>query len=264
MKQFESELIEFFQIAFNNTSHPGKALFGTNSYSISLLTGGVFFAAYTANGSIWLLLDKQFTDIPAAFSRIVKSSKNFDEPLYWLETENLQNLNTLIQRQDIWESYKIATHRIFESKVATAYRDRIARNKILLSDLFSNTITPSFVTEKQLENSLQKDLIKAQKLSQKQRQNQLKKSNPKPERIITSQVAFKRNPYVIIEVLERANGICEKCFKHAPFKRDNGNTPYLEVHHIIPLSDNGDDTVENAIALCPNCHRHAHHGKQTF
>lgn len=33
-----------------------------------------------------------------------------------------------------------------------------------------------------------------------------------------------------------------------------------EVHHKVPLSAGGDDTVENAIALCPNCHRKAHFG----
>jgi 5-methylcytosine-specific restriction endonuclease McrA len=37
---------------------------------------------------------------------------------------------------------------------------------------------------------------------------------------------------------------------------------YLEVHHIIPLSENGEDSVDNAIALCPNCHRQEHYGEQ--
>ena len=50
----------------------------------------------------------------------------------------------------------------------------------------------------------------------------------------------------------------------APFNRDSNDTEYLEVHHKLPLAENGDDTVENAIALCPNCHRHAHYGKKTF
>jgi 5-methylcytosine-specific restriction protein A len=27
------------------------------------------------------------------------------------------------------------------------------------------------------------------------------------------------------------------------------------------LSDGGRDTVDNAVALCPNCHRECHHGK---
>ncbi|WP_342542729.1 HNH endonuclease signature motif containing protein [Paenisporosarcina sp. FSL H8-0542] len=36
--------------------------------------------------------------------------------------------------------------------------------------------------------------------------------------------------------------------------------PYLEVHHIKRLADNGEDSVENAIAVCPNCHRELHFG----
>ena len=69
-----------------------------------------------------------------------------------------------------------------------------------------------------------------------------------------------RNPNVIIEVLSRAGGICERCNKQAPFIKKKDNTPYLEVHHKIMLSDGGEDTVENAIALCPNCHRELHFG----
>jgi 5-methylcytosine-specific restriction protein A len=38
----------------------------------------------------------------------------------------------------------------------------------------------------------------------------------------------------------------------------------LEVHHKKQLSEGGEDTVENAIALCPNCHREAHYGDLKF
>jgi 5-methylcytosine-specific restriction endonuclease McrA len=31
-----------------------------------------------------------------------------------------------------------------------------------------------------------------------------------------------------------------------------------DVHHKIPLSDGGRHTIENAIVLCPNCHRLEH------
>jgi predicted HNH restriction endonuclease len=44
------------------------------------------------------------------------------------------------------------------------------------------------------------------------------------------------------------------------FYRDD-NTPYLEVHHVMPLGEGGDDTLENAAALCPLCHRELHFGK---
>ena len=74
--------------------------------------------------------------------------------------------------------------------------------------------------------------------------------------------AFQRNPDVIAEVLLRANGKCEQCKADAPFLKATNNLPYLEVHHKKFLSDDGDDTVENALALCPNCHRKMHHGYQ--
>lgn len=105
---------------------------------------------------------------------------------------------------------------------------------------------------------------KAKKLSQERRRELLAQSDPKPTKTIVSQVVFNRNQYVIIEVLDRANGICERCNNPAPFIRDSDLKPYLEVHHKIPLAENGDDTVDNAIALCPNCHRQAHYGKSTY
>lgn len=71
-----------------------------------------------------------------------------------------------------------------------------------------------------------------------------------------------RYPNVIVAILERAKGICERCHKPAPFYRTLDSTPYLEVHHVIPLSKDGDNTVDNAIALCPNCHREVHFGKK--
>ena len=55
----------------------------------------------------------------------------------------------------------------------------------------------------------------------------------------------------------RANGICQLCGKEAPFCDENGQ-PYLESHHIIWLSKGGSDSIENTIALCPNCHKKMH------
>jgi len=81
-----------------------------------------------------------------------------------------------------------------------------------------------------------------------------------PARIETTRTVFQRNPDVIAEVLLRASGQCESCHKPAPFFRATDRTPYLEVHHIVALSDGGHDTVANAIGICPNCHRQAHYG----
>lgn len=81
---------------------------------------------------------------------------------------------------------------------------------------------------------------------------------PKLETIVTT--VFKRNPDVVAEVLFRANGVCFDCNSRAPFNRKSDDTPYLEVHHIVPLSQGGTDSLNNAIALCPNCHRKRHFG----
>lgn len=59
-------------------------------------------------------------------------------------------------------------------------------------------------------------------------------------------------------VLNRAVGKCEICGAEG-FKVTNGRI-YLETHHIVPLSENGPDSVVNMGALCPNHHREIHYG----
>ena len=81
-----------------------------------------------------------------------------------------------------------------------------------------------------------------------------------PKRITVQTTSFIRNQDVIEEVLFRASGFCEICWSPAPFIRSSNSEPYLEVHHTVPLAQSGEDTVDNAVAICPNCHRRAHHG----
>jgi hypothetical protein len=90
------------------------------------------------------------------------------------------------------------------------------------------------------------------------RRLRLAQAPKKPARKLVLTYAYDRNPDVVAEVLCRAKGNCEHCNQPAPFTRRSDNTPYLEVHHKKPLSEGGDDTVENAEALCPNCHRMRH------
>ncbi len=108
------------------------------------------------------------------------------------------------------------------------------------------------------------DIEKAKRISKKRRKENLENSDSRPEKIIVTQTIFYGNQYIVAEVLERAKGRCERCNKPAPFLKDKDNEPFLEVHHKIPLNEGGYDTVENSIALCPNCHRHAHYGKKTY
>jgi 5-methylcytosine-specific restriction endonuclease McrA len=102
--------------------------------------------------------------------------------------------------------------------------------------------------------------IHQSKLDALTRKKRLKVASKKPDTLEIIHRIFKRNSDVIAEVLERAKGTCEYCEKAAPFIRKSDKTPFLEVHHKIPLAKGGEDTVENAVALCPNCHREMHYG----
>ncbi len=69
-----------------------------------------------------------------------------------------------------------------------------------------------------------------------------------------------RDPNVKAWVLINANGVCEYCRSNAPFNSTSG-IPYLEVHHVKRLADRGADTIDNTVALCPNCHKAIHYAE---
>jgi 5-methylcytosine-specific restriction protein A len=124
--------------------------------------------------------------------------------------------------------------------------------KFKMSDSKLNLLRLSQTEQAEVEKSRKSNPIK--------RKERLNIASTRPQRTRVYSYVYLRNPDVIAEALERANGVCEQCDSEAPFNRKNTGTPYLEVHHIIPLSENGKDTVNNVKALCPNCHREAHHG----
>ncbi len=72
----------------------------------------------------------------------------------------------------------------------------------------------------------------------------------------TRKVYF-RDPELRGWVRQQANGKCEGCGEPAPFKKDG--EPFLEVHHVKHMSQEGSDRPSNVVALCPNCHQRCHH-----
>lgn len=124
-----------------------------------------------------------------------------------------------------------------------------------LSELF-----PEIETEQQYERHLAAANRDAEGLSNDMLNERLARAQKIPGKIQVVSTKYERNPDVIVAVLRRANGICEHGGKEAPFLRASDNTPYLETPHRTPLSLGGYDSIENAIALCPNCHRKQHHG----
>lgn len=51
------------------------------------------------------------------------------------------------------------------------------------------------------------------------------------------------------QVLMRDDNRCQKCGKYGK----------LDLHHIVPVAQKGQETVENLIALCVRCHREWEH-----
>ena len=88
-----------------------------------------------------------------------------------------------------------------------------------------------------------------------------KRAKGKPRKRTVQRDDFVRDPYVVAAAVLRSGGECEMpgCTRILFFK-DN-DTPYLEVHHVVPLGEEGDDALANVAALCPHCHRELHSGK---
>ncbi|AZV99634.1 TPA: HNH endonuclease [Escherichia coli] len=112
---------------------------------------------------------------------------------------------------------------------------------------------------RQVKSEFEEAVESAAKLPSSTRERILATESKTPVLTEVTTRVYKRSPYVVAEVLLRANGKCQSCRCDAPFLKEDG-TPFLEVHHIEWLSKGGEDSVENAIALCPNCHRQAHYG----
>ncbi|RQS11413.1 HNH endonuclease [Burkholderia sp. Bp9002] len=122
-------------------------------------------------------------------------------------------------------------------------------------DRLSETIDSKFVQD-ELTTKIEKSL----ELPDDELERRARQAPKKPARLSARTTVFDRDPNVIALVLRRAQGCCQECGDSAPFMRKKDGTPYLEVHHRVPLALGGDDSLENAIALCPNCHRRMHFG----
>ena len=112
----------------------------------------------------------------------------------------------------------------------------------------------------EVERQSERELRKAQRRSVEERRKRLRYAARYPTKIVVTTDVFIRNEDVVAEVQRRARGRCERCGKRAPFLRASDGSPYLEVHHRVRLADGGEDTLTNAVALCPNCHRYSHFG----
>ncbi len=111
----------------------------------------------------------------------------------------------------------------------------------------------------ELVENLEKDLTEKEiiRMSNQQlaRRSAISKVDKKPK--TTETTVYYRDPYLKEMVKRIAEGKCQYCGNDAPFI-DNEGQPYLEEHHVKRLADGGTDTINNVVAICPNCHRKVH------
>jgi 5-methylcytosine-specific restriction protein A len=116
--------------------------------------------------------------------------------------------------------------------------------------------TPA-VSEDELRSGVEQRTRHAERLPDQavQRRAEQAATRSGSRQVITTQRT--RDPYVIEHTKRRAKGICQLCGNTAPFNNKK-DEPFLEVHHIEWLARDGDDSISNTVALCPNCHRKMH------
>lgn len=88
------------------------------------------------------------------------------------------------------------------------------------------------------------------------------KAVPKvPQKKTTTSSEFVRSREIVEKAKRRSKYICDypKCGWKGFIKQKGGQ--FIEVHHIIPLSEKGTDTMNNVAALCPECHRKQHYSE---
>jgi 5-methylcytosine-specific restriction protein A len=102
----------------------------------------------------------------------------------------------------------------------------------------------------------------ARTLSNDELKARAKGAKKKPTVRTTEAAVYVRDAAVAEYAKRLAAGKCDLCEQAAPFKNKQ-NQAYLECHHIVWLAQGGEDTIDNAVALCPNCHRKMHVLNQT-
>ncbi|CDL86546.1 HNH endonuclease [Xenorhabdus cabanillasii] len=105
--------------------------------------------------------------------------------------------------------------------------------------------------------SVSKKYVRQKKLSFEEIKQRAKCARKTPGSSAQISIRYERNVYVAEYAKHIAKSICQLCLLPAPFCNFQGD-PYLETHHIKWLSKGGADTIENTVALCPNCHKKMH------
>lgn len=190
------------------------------------------------------------------------TGRSGDQDLYYRDNRFLANLHLTKLPVYLFESSnKVYTYRgevmLSEKRYQATKPDKDGLMRKVwifpLTLVSDGSVPEEYIAEYEKEKKKQ-----VKKLSIDQLKNQAVKSSSKTSsyrHAISKQ--YIRNQSIARYTKLKANGICELCEKPAPFFDKDGE-PYLESHHVVWLERGGADSINNTVALCPNCHKKMH------
>ena len=149
----------------------------------------------------------------------------------------------------------VYTYRGVVKLVDKPYKSRQPDDNGNMRDVWMFPVMPISEDSKSISHELTEQEMS--KLSDRELARYAAVKNVKKEPKITETIVHYRDPYLKQMVKRIADGKCQHCGNDAPFIDKHGE-PYLESHHVIRLADGGQDTMDNVVAVCPNCHRKLH------
>lgn len=149
----------------------------------------------------------------------------------------------------------VYTYRGVVKLVDEPYKDRLLDDYGNMRDVWMFPVMPVSEEAQTVSRELSEEEII--RLSDKELARYAAVKNVKREPKITQVAVHYRDPYLKQMVKRIAEGKCQYCGEEAPFVDKQGE-PYLEAHHVVRLADGGKDSIDNVVAICPNCHRKVH------
>lgn len=247
-------IVTFFEKAFSHTQRPKRAWFRVHKTRVSLVVGNIWLAAVYPFGKdkgVWLLLDQEQPTIEGIEYEPASSTRESSSPLIWAHLPSLEMVSHLVTSDSIWDSYAVASEKIFDSPRISADRDawQIKQGKKRLSEFWQ--IDQSIGN--QIENNQGNLFPDEVEPSQTFHEGSVRK---------VSVNAHERNSTARAKCISHYGTSCVVCGFNFEATYGEVGEGFIHVHHLRPLRKIGKEYKVNPIVdlrpVCPNCHAMIH------
>lgn len=237
-------IVEYFQLAFENTSCPDRAWFGLHRESIGLVVGNIYLASVHATNSghaFWLLQSNVPPQIPGLTHRPVKSSRDRSRPLIWATSSSHEVLPELVKCEQVWTALREASGRVQVASRSAGNRDdhNTGRGNRRLSEFWTSIPHNVFPDEMPMSEPLVEGATSR-----------------------TVVTIYERSRKARNECIRAHGTTCCVCDVSLDIIYGPIASKVIHVHHVRPLSARGGehavDPVNDLRPVCPNCHTVIH------